>query len=238
VRLVLFDIDGTLLSAAGSGRRAINAAFQEFFGWGAPADYWFDGKTDRQIVRELMRLEGHDDAAVDGHMDALLARYLDNLHVELSDPAYHPRLCPGVAELLDALDERGDVVVGLLTGNVERGAQAKLAAVGLDPARFAIGAFGSDHERRPELPHVAQRRAREALGLDLVGSAIVVIGDTPDDIACGRGIGARAIGVATGRFSTAELEAHAPSAVFADLGATNLVVAAIVGEGRDRGADA
>jgi len=230
VRLVLFDIDGTLLSAAGSGRRAINAAFHELFGWIAPADYWFDGKTDRQIVRELMRSEGHDDAAIDGRMDALLARYLQCLQLELRDPGYRPRLYPGVADLLDALEARGDVVVGLLTGNVEPGAHAKLTAVGLDPARFVIGAFGSDHESRPELPHVAQRRARELLGLDVSGSAIVVIGDTPADIACGRGIGARAIGVATGRYSTAELEAHSPSAVFEDLAATERVVAAIVGD--------
>jgi phosphoglycolate phosphatase-like HAD superfamily hydrolase len=238
VRLVLFYIDGTLLSAAGSGRRAIDAAFREFFGWSAPADYWFDGKTDRQIVRELMRSEGHNDAAIDGRMDAVLARYLDYLDHELRDPAYHPRLYPGVADLLDALDARGDIVVGLLTGNIEPGAQAKLAAVGLDPARFVVGAFGSDHESRPELPQIAQRRMREALGLELVGSAIVVIGDTPADIACGRGIGARAIGVATGRFSTVELEAHAPSAVFPDLVATDLVVAAIVGDSRVGGSHA
>jgi phosphoglycolate phosphatase-like HAD superfamily hydrolase len=238
VRLALFDIDGTLLSAAGSGRRAIDAAFQDFFGWSAPADYWFDGKTDRQIVRELMRAEGHDDVAIDGRMDALLGRYLECLHRELRDPAYHPRLYPGVAALLDALEARGDIVVGLLTGNVEPGAQAKLAAVGLDPARFVVGAFGSDHESRPELPHVAQRRARETLGLDVSGPAIVVIGDTPADIACGRGIGARAIGVATGRYSTAELEAHAPSAVFRDLAATDRVVAAIVGDTRVGGPDA
>jgi phosphoglycolate phosphatase-like HAD superfamily hydrolase len=238
VRLVLFDIDGTLLSAGGSGRRAINAAFEEFFGWSVPADYWFDGKTDRQIVRELMRAEGHDDAAIDGHMDAVLARYLVYLGEALVDPAHPPRLYPGVAALLEGLEARDDVVVGLLTGNVRPGAHAKLSAVGLDPARFVIGAFGSDHERRPELPHVAQRRARETLGLDVAGPAMVVIGDTPDDIACSRGIGARAIAVATGRFTPTELEAHAPSAVFRDLSDTGQVMAAIMGDTRRDGADA
>ncbi len=238
MRLVLFDIDGTLLSAGGSGRRAINAAFEEFFGWSVPADYWFDGKTDRQIVRELMRAEGHDDAAIDDHMDPVLARYLVHLAQALVDPAHPPRLYPGVAALLEGLEARDDVVVGLLTGNVQPGAHAKLSAVGLDPARFVIGAFGSDHERRPELPHVAQRRARETLGLDVAGPAMVVIGDTPDDIACSRGIGARAIAVATGRFSPAELEAHSPSAVFRDLSDTEQVIAAIMDDARRDGADA
>jgi phosphoglycolate phosphatase len=232
VRLVLFDIDGTLLSAGGSGRRAINAAFEELFGWSVPAGYWFDGKTDRQIVRELMRSEGHDDAEIDDRMDAVLARYLEFLAEALIDPAHPPRLYPGVAALLEGLEARDDVVVGLLTGNVQPGAHAKLSAVGLDPARFVIGAFGSDHERRPELPHVAQRRARETLGLDVAGRAIVVIGDTPDDIACGRGIGATAIAVATGRFSPAELEAHSPSVVFPDLADTQQVIAAIMGDTR------
>ena len=238
MRLVLFDIDGTLLSAGGSGRRAINAAFEEFFGWSAPADYWFDGKTDRQIVRELMRSRGHDDAGIDDQMDALLSRYLHHLAGALVEPDHPPRLYPGVTALLETLEARDDVVVGLLTGNVQPGAHAKLSAVGLDPARFVIGAFGSDHERRPELPHVAQRRARESLGLDVDGPAIVVIGDTPDDIACGRAIGATAIAVATGRFSETELEAHSPAAVFRDLAETQQVIAAIMGHARHDGADA
>lgn len=229
MKLVLFDIDGTLLSAAGSGRRAINAALREFFGCTAPADYWFDGKTDRQIVRELLRAEGHDDTAIDDRMESLLARYVDCLHHELGDPAHRPRLYPGVAELLDALEARDDIVLGLLTGNVENGARAKLAAVGLDPDRFVVGAFGSDHECRPELPTVAQRRAHATLGREIPGSAIVVIGDTPADISCSRGVGARAIGVATGRYSVAELRTHEPSAVFDTLAATDDVVAAIVG---------
>jgi phosphoglycolate phosphatase len=229
VRLVLFDIDGTLLSAAGSGRRAIHAALRETFGSIGPADYWFDGKTDRQIVRDLMRADGHGDEMIDGLMDAVLTRYVECLHDELRDPACQPSLHVGVPELLDALGGRPDVIVGLLTGNIQMGAHAKLAAAGLDPARFVIGAFGSDHESRPALPAVAQRRAQERLGVALGGSAIVVIGDTPADIACGREIGARAIGVATGRYTMVELSAHSPAAVFDDLGQTDAVVAAIVG---------
>src|SRR5579871_1176319 len=151
MHLVLFDIDGTLLTAAGSGRRAIHRALREVFGSVGPDDYWFDGKTDRQIVRDLMRSDGHADDAIDAKMDAVLTRYLECLHDELRDPTRPPRVHAGVPELLDRLDERDDVVVGLLTGNLEQGAHAKLAAAGLDPARFVVGAFGSDHENRPSL---------------------------------------------------------------------------------------
>jgi phosphoglycolate phosphatase-like HAD superfamily hydrolase len=138
-------------------------------------------------------------------------------------------LHPGVPELLDALDSRQDVVLGLLTGNLEIGARTKLAAAGLEPSRFVIGAFGSDHESRPELPALAQQRARERLGLDVPGSAIVVIGDTPADIACGTGIGARSIGVATGRYTAEQLNACGAAAVFEDFAETEAVITAITG---------
>jgi phosphoglycolate phosphatase-like HAD superfamily hydrolase len=231
VRLILFDIDGTLLSAAGAGRRAIHTALRETFGSVGPDTYWFDGKTDRQIVRDLMRSDGHSDETIDARMEAVLDRYLERLHLELEDPAHPARLYPGVDELLDALEAREDVVIGLLTGNIEAGARAKLVATGLDPARFVIGAFGSDHESRPELPAIALRRAGRLLGTEIAGDAMVVIGDTPADIECGRSIGARAIGVATGRFTAAELKKHAPSAVFDDLAPTALVMSAILGNG-------
>lgn len=227
MKLVLLDIDGTLLWTDGAGRRAIHDALLEVFGSTGPADHWFDGKTDRQIVRELMRLDGHDDAWIDSRMDALLERYAANLARELGHPDHPPRVYGGVTELLDALEARDDVVLGLLTGNLEVGAMGKLRAVGIDPARFRVGAYGSDHELRPELPAIAQRRACERLGVELAGEDIVVIGDTPADIACGRAIGARAIGVATGRYSVAELAEHEPSAVFEDLTDTAAVVASI-----------
>ena len=227
--LALFDIDGTILWTDGAGRRAIHAALMEVFGSVGPKGYWFDGKTDRQIVRDLMRHEGHSDAHIDERMERLFARYLGNLRRELRSPGHErPRLLPGVPELLDALEARGDVVLGLLTGNLAEGAAAKLESVGVDFDRFRVNAFGSDHEHRPELPAIAQRRARETMGLHLEGSSIVVIGDTPADIECGRSLGARAIGVATGRYSVEELSKHAPAAVFPDLTDTAAVVKAIV----------
>jgi phosphoglycolate phosphatase-like HAD superfamily hydrolase len=227
MRLALFDLDGTLLLTDGAGRRALQRALRELFGDHGPDDHRLDGKTDPQIIREIMRVLGHDDAHIDAHMEPLLERYVGYLHEELRDPGYGPRALPGVIALLDALAVREDVVIGLLTGNLAVGARAKLESVGIDPARFAVGAYGSDHEHRPELPAIAQRRARDTLGLDIAGRDVVVIGDTPADVECGRGIGARAIGVATGRFSTATLSDYGADAVFEDLVDTAAVVAAI-----------
>lgn len=229
MKLVLFDIDGTLLSAGGAGRRAIERALVEVFGATGPAEHRFDGKTDPQIVRELMTLVGHDDARIDRDMDALLRRYLELLPAELAaSDGPRPGTYPGVRELLDAVEARPDAVLGLLTGNLEAGAFAKLRAVGIAPARFVVGAFGSDHETRGALPAIARERAERKLGIQIDGGDVVVIGDTPADIACGQTLGARAIGVATGHYSVERLAACSPAAVFADLADTQVVLRAIM----------
>jgi phosphoglycolate phosphatase-like HAD superfamily hydrolase len=228
-RLVLFDIDGTLLLTDGAGRRAIHRALIEIFGASGPADHRFDGKTDPQIVRELMHVVGHADEHIDSRMQELFGLYVTCLREELRDPEHLASPLPGVIALLDRLAGRDEVALGLLTGNLADGARAKLEAVGIDPDIFVVGAYGSDHEQRPELPAIAQRRAREVLGIDIPGHDVIVIGDTPADVECGRGIGARAIGVATGRYSTDVLAAHGAAAVFSDLSNTDAVVRAILG---------
>jgi phosphoglycolate phosphatase-like HAD superfamily hydrolase len=178
-----------------------------------------------------MRLDGHDDPGIDTDMPRALARYAELLPEELAAPAdARPRTYPGVHALLDALAARDDVVLGLLTGNVRAGAAAKLRAVGLDPERFVVGAFGSDHETRSALPAIARDRAHERLGIAISGADVVVIGDTPADIACGASLGVRAIGVATGHYSVAELRACQPAAVFANLADTASVLQAILNE--------
>ncbi|MEK7401298.1 MAG: HAD family hydrolase [Gemmatimonadota bacterium] len=229
MKLVLFDIDGTLLLSDGAGRRAITRALLEVYGESGPTDYHFDGKTDPQIVRELMQLAGLEDERIDAGMTQLFTRYVDCLHEELRAPGHRPCTLPGVPALLNALEEKVDVTLGLLTGNLRVGAQAKLAAVGLDADRFRVGAYGSDHEHRPRLPAVALERARAELGIEFHGKHVVVIGDTPADLTCGNGVGARAIGVATGRYSVSDLAEHDPLAVFEDLTETDSVVRAIVG---------
>jgi phosphoglycolate phosphatase-like HAD superfamily hydrolase len=150
------------------------------------------------------------------------------LKSELASGNRNVLLLDGVRELLDVLEQQENVVIGLLTGNIHQGAQAKLSAAGIDPSRFRVNAFGSDHEHRPQLPAVAQQRAKELLGRHIEGNRLVVIGDTPADIQCGEEIGARAIAVATGRYSVEELSAFNPYAVFESLADTAAVLESIL----------
>lgn len=226
-RLVLFDIDGTLLHSHGAGRRAMEAALRRVFGTTGPVDYRYDGKTDRQIVRDLMRGAGFTDAEIDAGMPRVLEHYLERLETEIEAPHTRVEALTGVLALLDALVDRSHCIVGLLTGNVEPGARHKLVAAGIAFERFAVGAFGSDHELRHELPAIASLRTRERLGIHIDGRAMVIVGDTPSDIACGRPVGARAIAVATGHYSMDALAEHKPDALFADLSDTAAVLAAI-----------
>ena len=228
MRIVLFDIDGTLLRSGGIGRVAMEHALTKVFGASGSMDYRYDGKTDRQIVRETMRLEGFTDDQIDAQMDDLLAAYVSALEAELATGQRSVLLLDGVAELLDQLDREKQVVVGLLTGNIHQGARAKLSAAGIDLDRFRVTAFGSDHELRPELPAVAQRRASELLGVDIQGNKVIIVGDTPADIECGQAIGARAIGVATGRYSVEQLSKYNPYAVFETLADTPAVLESIM----------
>ena len=232
MKLVLFDIDGTIMLSAGAGGRAVRRALVEVFGAPGPEQHRFDGKTDPQIVRELMSLAGHGAEQIEARMPALFERYLAYLTDELqvSAAAGGIRIMPGIFDLLDALEARDDVVLGLLTGNLAEGARAKLSAGGINPDRFLVGAYGSDHEVRGELPAVAQRRANEQLGLSFSGRDIVVIGDTPADLQCGVAIGCRAIGVATGMYSLEDLREQGPAAVFETLADTPAVVRAIMAE--------
>jgi phosphoglycolate phosphatase-like HAD superfamily hydrolase len=227
---VLFDLDGTLLSSGGAGRRAIQRALLETFGTSGPSDHWFDGKTDPQIVREMMHRAAVDAELVEARMQGLLARYVECLREDLATSDHGARALQGATELLDCLAARDDVMLGLLTGNVEEGARAKLGAVGIESTRFRVGAFGSDHALRPELPAIARERAEKVLGRDVPGHAVVVVGDTPADLTCGRGIGARAVGVATGRYSVGDLAEYDAVAVFKDLTDTPAVVAALLGD--------
>ncbi len=228
--IVLFDIDGTILWTDGAGRRAVYRALEEVFGTMAPDGHEFDGKTDPQIVHELMRLAGLHGPEIEGRLPDVLARYVELLGAELEDADHADTVFPGVLPLLDALEARDDVVLGLLTGNVREGAVVKLGAVGIAHERFRVGAFGSDHAERPALPEIARARAERMLGCPVRGSEVVVIGDTPADMRCGRGIGARAIGVATGRYSADALRACDAAAVFGDLSDTAAVLRAILGE--------
>jgi phosphoglycolate phosphatase len=228
-RLVLFDIDGTLLLTAGAGRRAIVAAIGEEVGSSERfARVRFDGKTDPEIVTELLEAAGRPGPHQEGHVWTLCRRYVDLLARELEHSAARITVMPGIHPLLQQLEAEDGVVLGLLTGNMAEGAALKLGAAGLDPARFRVGAYGSDSARRPELPPIAAQRAEPYFGRVPSGSEVVIIGDTPADIACGGCISARALGVATGAYSVADLAACGPHAVFQDLSDTDRVLEAIL----------
>jgi len=229
VRLVLFDIDGTLLLTAGAGRRAIVAALLEDVDDSRAFEgIRFDGKTDPQIVAEMLEAAGQPESGDSERVRRLCNRYLELLALELQRPTTRTTLMPGVERLLDRLDASPDVVLGLLTGNLAQGAALKLRSGGINPARFRVGAYGSDAAHRPLLPGIAARRAEPFFGRIPGGSEVVIIGDTPADIHCGQGISARAVGVATGSYSVSELEACRPHAVFGDLSDTDVVLEAIL----------
>jgi len=227
MKLVCFDIDGTLIWTDGAGRRAIRRALEEVLGTAGPIDgFRFDGRTDGEIVTRLAEAAG---VVVDGAlMDRVLGRYVALLESELAKPEHATRVYPGVRELLDALGPRRDCVIGLLTGNVADGARLKLGSAGLDFARFRVNAFGSDSSDRAALPGIAQLRAREILDIEVEGRDVVIIGDTPADMACGQGIGARAIGVGTAAYTAEQLMGSGAHQAFADLSETARVVEAVL----------
>jgi phosphoglycolate phosphatase-like HAD superfamily hydrolase len=228
-RLVLFDIDGTLLLTAGAGRRAITEALShEVDDPAAFSGIRFDGKTDPQIVAEMLAMAGQDESRESDRVRRLCERYVGLLARELERPTARTTLMPGVEPLLDRLERTPGVLLGLLTGNLAEGAALKLRSGGIDPGRFRLGAFGSDAAHRPDLPAIAARRAERWFGRVPSGSEVVIIGDTPADIHCGTDISARAVAVATGGFSVAELAACGPHAVFEDLSDTEQVLEAIL----------
>jgi phosphoglycolate phosphatase len=235
---VFFDIDGTLLLTDGAGRVAIRAALERVYGTSGSSDgYSFHGKTDPQIVVELISGAGLEEEEIRRRMHAVWPVYLERLERELSLRQAEDRITvlPGVADLLEALEKREEVSLGLLTGNVEEGARLKLAAAGVTAA-FEVGAFGSDSEDRSEVARVALERSRSADGA--TSRAMVVVGDTPEDIACAHAVGALAVAVATGRHGVEELVEAGADATFADLSDTGRVVDCLLSLSRTRGASA
>ena len=224
MKLVLFDIDGTLLSTEGAARDAFHEALLEVYGTAGPIEtHSFAGKTDPQIARELLSAAGLPDPSIDAGMPGLWTGYLSRLERALTNGA-RPRVMPGVVELLERLDAMQDrVTVALLTGNIVQGARIKLDAAGLW-RHFRFGAYGSDSERRDELPAIAVARARDVGGHRFAGGDVIVLGDTPSDVSCGRGIGCRAAAVATGPFDGAALHAAGADVVWDTLEDTDVVI--------------
>jgi len=226
-RLVLFDIDGTLLSAAGVSASALGEALRRHFGTeGGIEGYDYSGKTDPQIVRELMRPAGFDEAVIEKRMGATLVSYVGLLRARLRPEHVRPK--PGMSALVLALAGDPRVALGLLTGNVEPGARLKLEPMGLN-GHFPFGAFGSDHEDRHLLPALAVERARALTGHFFEGKRVVIVGDSIHDVRCGRSIGVRAVAVATGHTRPDVLRAEKPDALLPDCSDLEQALRAVLG---------
>ncbi|HET7322172.1 MAG TPA: HAD hydrolase-like protein [Longimicrobiaceae bacterium] len=225
-RLILFDIDGTMLSTAGQAGGAFREALSAVYGVAGPWEgYSFAGKTDPQIAHDLLRLSGLARETVERGLPDVWEHYLAGLEERLR--GVRVELLPGVRPLVERLHASPRAVLGLLTGNVREGARLKLTAAGLDFRHFAVGAFGSDHAERRELPALAIYRAEERFGHRFQGKEVVIIGDTPFDISCGERLGVRTLAVATGSYSHEELARCSPDHLFPSLRDTEAVWRAI-----------
>jgi phosphoglycolate phosphatase len=227
-RLVLWDIDGTLVDSAGLGRDAFMEAFERVTGAQPERVVPFAGRTDMEIARDLL-----DTAGID-HSERLLGDFEQALAWAMAERAglvrKRGRPLPGVRQALERLGSEPDVTQSLLTGNIEPNAEVKLAAFGLDTLiDMEIGAYGSDHRRRGELVAVARRKALDLRGAAFQPQEIVLVGDTPLDVAAAIEGGARAVGVATGPFEEDELRHAGADAVLPDLSDLDSVLSAVLG---------
>jgi phosphoglycolate phosphatase len=205
VKLLLFDVDQTLINTGGAGLRALDRACLKLFGiQNAMQGISPHGKTDPAIAREILRVRfARNAAGLNGEIQSILEAYLSFLREEVeTSPKY--RVLPGIVSLLQDALSRGNIVLGLATGNVEPGARIKLERGSLNPY-FAFGGFGSDSEDRTELVRRAAGKAAAQYGSAIPPSDIFVIGDTPLDIDAGKRAGFKTVGVGTGSYSVEQL---------------------------------
>src|SRR5437588_1793512 len=222
-RLLLFDIDGTLIHSGGAGVEALKLAFTERFSIHDDLHgIEIAGMTDSGIVISILKKHKIHDTRE--NVTAFLDSYVHFLSLEL--PRRKGNLLPGVLELLGKLKSRKHLVLGLLTGNVSRGAQLKLEHYGVWHF-FEFGAFAEDHHDRNQLGPFARARAKEKHGREFLAAEIDVIGDTPRDIACGKALGARTIAVATGMWTRVQLAEHRPDFLIDDLSNVDRVIETI-----------
>jgi len=219
-KFVLFDIDHTLIDSGGSGAMALNLAFQEMTGISNGfAGIGFAGKTDLRIIRD--GLEKNEIQIQDGWLGTFLDIYL--LHLRTATEKGMGHVKPGIRDLLERLVANQDFHLGLLTGNIEKGARTKLEPFGLN-SFFPIGAFGSDSEDRNDLLPLAVQRLAANSSVSVTYSDCVIIGDTPLDVACAKIHGAQSIAVATGPYTLENLQSTATDLALRDLSETSEII--------------
>ncbi|MGM0556530.1 MAG: HAD family hydrolase [Myxococcota bacterium] len=202
-RILLFDIDGTLISGGGAGRRALSDTFDDLYARADCLDFSFAGMTDRLIMKKALAALG--EPAEDHTIDALLDEYIARLEAHI-DTADGYLVYEGVREVLDEVSAWGETAIGLGTGNIERGARLKLGRAELNEY-FEFGGFGCDAAERAELIRAGARRGAARLGRSLSDCRVLVIGDTPRDVEAAHAIGAECLAVATGSTTRRDLDA-------------------------------
>lgn len=226
-KLLLFDIDGTLIRSNGAGRLTLAYALEKRFGTAGPLEsYNMSGKTDPRIIMDLLTAVGIPAKEIKNSLPAiyeLMAEHGQDIFAEKEMTA-----CVGVPELLFQLNAREDVLLGLLTGNAQLTAPLKLAAAGIDPLQFKVGAYGSDALDRNDLPAIGMFRANQLTGEAFDGSNTIIIGDTPADILCARAGKATAVAVASGWHASHTLAEYRPDHLFENLGDTRSVLQALL----------
>jgi phosphoglycolate phosphatase-like HAD superfamily hydrolase len=227
-RLVLWDVDGTLVDVRRLGRDAFFDAFERVTG--APPDEMvpFAGRTDLEIAHDMLATAGVEPA--NGMLDRFEEALVEALARRRDEMRRRGRALVGAAAALARLKDEPGVVQSVLTGNVERNALVKLDTFGLSKyLDFAAGGYGSDHRVRGELVAIARRRAETRHGVDLRPDDVVLVGDTPLDVAAAHEGGARAVGVATGPYDVDELREAGADAVLPDLADTDTVTREVLG---------
>lgn len=228
MKLLLFDIDGTLLNTGGAGTLALRNTLTQIWGTVGPIDrYDLGGRTIREILRDLLTAGGIDEADIWPRFDEFVVKWPPELARVIQD--FDVRRCPGTLELIDALRGREDALLGILTANIEKTAHIKLRTAGFDPGDFPVGAYGDVSEVRADLVPDAWRQAEALLGHPIPPAATVLIGDTALDVETAHAARAQSVAVMTGGKSRAELAAAKPDYLFEDLSDTDAVIAALLG---------
>ena len=227
MRIILFDIDGTLLRAGGIVREAMGEALAQVFGTrGGIADAYFVGATDLGVVRSLMSEEGFNLEEIDLKFPKLVEIYGPILRKKLATWENF-RLCPGVPEILDSLEDRG-ALLGLVTGNCQVGAFTKLDRGSLT-RYFSFGAFGDETTDRAALCQYAHQRAEAKHGDGIPKEQVIMVGDSPNDVRAAHAYGIRMLAVGSGWIDAEELSKHKPDWLYPDLSATDEIVELLLG---------
>ncbi len=224
-KLLLFDIDGTLIRSNGAGRLTLAYALEKLYGSSGPLEsYNMSGKTDPRIISDLLTAMGVAAKEIKQQLPSIYELMAEHGQKVFQEKEMTP--CPGIPELLQQLANREDVLLGLLTGNSQLTAPLKLSAAGIDPLQFKVGAYGSDALDRNELPAIGMARANQLTGAGFNGNNTIIIGDTPADVLCARAGKATAVAVASGWHAASTLAEYHPDFLFDNFSETEQVLAA------------